>query len=615
MKTYNDAVELLTSVGKFRISLGLERITKILELLGNPQDKLDCIHVAGTNGKGSVCAILTSILKESGKKVGLYTSPHIFKYNERIKILDPTPTLPQGEGINSLDNDVDISNCRTTCPPLEGGPKSLISRRGNSIPLAKHSYVQSNIQLAKNLRNNSTKQEVILWQYLKGKQLCGVKFRRQQPIGNYIVDFVSMSEKIIIELDGSQHNSDDGQLYDKERDNFLSDLGYKVIRIWNNDIDNNIEGVIDSIRSAILDPNPTLPQEEGINSLDNDVDISNCRTTCPPLETLPSKTIQRIVLREAQQKSSISRRGNSIFDDCITDEDFSKYVFEISELAQQNNIDLTEFEILTAVMFKYFADNNVDVVILETGLGGRFDATNVIKKNLCSIITHVDFDHTERLGKTISEIAYEKAGIIKSGCPCIVFEGMEVYHDVAFELNSLLMVILPFADTTNLALKGVHQQENLALALAAIETVFPEIDKQTIENGLKNVKHPFRFEYFEDKNLIIDGAHNPNGIQILAQNLDMYYPNTTRRFIFGCLKNKDYKQMVNTLFNLNDEVYFYHFNHNNSCTFEDLQQVSPVNAKELTDFTEIDFSDDKLTIICGSLYMISELVENLNIKF
>ena len=86
LKTYSDAVNLLTSVGKFHISLGLDRMYAILELLGNPQDKLDCIHVAGTNGKGSVCAILSSILVSSGKKVGLYTSPHLFKYTERIKI-------------------------------------------------------------------------------------------------------------------------------------------------------------------------------------------------------------------------------------------------------------------------------------------------------------------------------------------------------------------------------------------------------------------------------------------------------------------------------------------------------------------------------------------------
>ena len=84
--SYQDAINLLTSSQKFKVNLGLERMSKILELLGNPQDKLKCIHVAGTNGKGSVCAIISTILEEAGYKTGLYTSPHIFDYTERIKI-------------------------------------------------------------------------------------------------------------------------------------------------------------------------------------------------------------------------------------------------------------------------------------------------------------------------------------------------------------------------------------------------------------------------------------------------------------------------------------------------------------------------------------------------
>lgn len=386
MKDYNETVKLLTSAGKFRISLGLERIEKILSLLGNPQDKLDCIHVAGTNGKGSVCAILASILNEAGKKVGLYTSPHIFKYTERI-------------------------------------------------------------------------------------QICG------KP---------------------------------------------------------------------------------------------------------------------------------------ITDNDFTEYTFKITSLANENNIDLTEFEILTAVMFKYFADNNVETVILETGLGGRLDATNVIKKNLCSIITHVDYDHTERLGKTLDEIAAEKAGIIKPNCPCISYEGKEAYYDKAMEVDAPLNLIVPCADTSNLALKGLYQEENLALALAAIELCFPEIHQNTINKGLQNVKHPCRFQYIKDKNLIIDGAHNPNGIISLLKSLEQYYPNEKRRFIFGCLANKDYEKMIHSLFSDKDEVYFYHFSHQNSATFEDLQKIYP-KAAELKTPEQIIFNDEKLNIICGSFYMISELTKLLNI--
>lgn len=387
-KTYQDTVNLLTSVGKFHISLGLERMVKVLDLLGNPQDKLNCIHIAGTNGKGSVCAIVSTILAYTGKKVGLYTSPHIFKYTERI-------------------------------------------------------------------------------------QISGVQ---------------------------------------------------------------------------------------------------------------------------------------------ISDEDFAKYVFEISNLADENNIDLTEFEILTAVMFKYFYDKEVEVVVLETGLGGRFDATNVIKKNLCSVITHIDLDHTERLGDTLDKIAYEKAGIIKKDCPCIVFEGKEVYYDVADEVGAPLQLILPMVNSENLALKGVHQQENLSLALAVIESCFPEIKNDTIQEALKQVKHICRFQYIEDKNLIIDGAHNPNGVNALKQSLDMYYPNTRRCFIFGCLNNKNYEQMVNSLFERGDEVYFYHYKHQNSCTVEQLQEVCPIQSKELTDEVEIDFDDSILTIICGSFYMIEELVNRFSIK-
>jgi len=381
--SYDDAVNLLTSAGKFRISLGLERIEKILDLLGNPQDSLDCIHIAGTNGKGSVCAIISSILTSAGKKTGLYTSPHIFKYTERIKI-------------NGHD---------------------------------------------------------------------------------------------------------------------------------------------------------------------------------------------------------------------ITDADFSRYVYEITSLADKNGIDLTEFEILTAVMFKYFYDNNVEVVVLETGLGGRFDATNIIKKNLCSVITHVDLDHTERLGNTRDKIAFEKAGIIKPNCPCIIFEGFEAYKDRADEVDAPLIMIAPFENNENLALRGCYQQENLSLALAALREVFPEIPQSVIDEGLKNVKHICRFQYIKEKNLIVDGAHNPNGIAALRQSLDYYYPDKMRRFIFGCLKNKDYAKMVQTLFTSSDEVYFYHFGHQNSCSVSELQKVCPVKASEFKKDTEISFDDGKLNIICGSFYMIAELAQ------
>lgn len=379
INNYEKAVELLTSQGKFYINLGLERIALILDLLGNPQDKLKCIHVAGTNGKGSVCAMIAAVLETADMKTGLYTSPHIFEYTERIKI------------------------------------------------------------------------------------------------------------------NGSE----------------------------------------------------------------------------------------------------------------ISKEDFANYIFNICEIADKNSIHLTEFEILTAVMFKYFADNNVEVVVLETGLGGRFDATNVIKSNLCSIITHIDLDHTERLGNTRSEIAFEKAGIIKPDCPVITCEGYEEIKDKADECNSLFVMVTPFEDTSGLSLRGTCQQENLSLALAAVRLVFPDIPESVIRDGIKSVKHPCRFQVC-DNNLIIDASHNPNGAMALRESLDFYYPDKKRCFVFGCLKNKDYKKMMEILFEKGDEIYFYHFNNKNSCTINELQEVCKFPSKQFVSLK--DLPDDNLKIVCGSFYMLNEII-------
>ncbi|MBO6087080.1 DUF2817 domain-containing protein [bacterium] len=116
-----------------------------------------------------------------------------------------------------------------------------------SVPLPEGDITK----LARNLRNNMTKQEVILWQYLKERQILGVKFRRQAVIGRYICDFVSFEKKIVIEIDGGQHNFGEQEQKDKYRDNFLKSQGFKILRFWNTDIDKNISGVIETIKNTI----------------------------------------------------------------------------------------------------------------------------------------------------------------------------------------------------------------------------------------------------------------------------------------------------------------------------------------------------------------------------
>ena len=376
---YKEDIEKLTSSGMFYVDLSLDRIKSVLEKLGNPQDSLKCIHVAGNNGKGSTCAMLESILRTAGYKTGLYTSPHIYEYTERIKI--------------------------------------------------------------------------------NGQE--------------------------------------------------------------------------------------------------------------------------------------------------ISKEEFAKLFEEVSSFG----IHLTEFETLTAMMFLHFQRNDVEVVVLETGMGGRFDATNVIKENLCSIITQIDLDHTDRLGKTKDDIAFEKAGIIKPNCPLVTSMGYEAIRDRADEVNAMLLFSSPYVPqdfVEALALKGLHQIENLSLVLTAISYLFKNIDADTIKLGLMKVKNPCRFEYISEKNLIIDASHNPNGIKALRENLDYYYPNLPRRFVFGCLKNKDFSKMINILFEEQDEIYFNEFDYPNSCTYEELACVCPFESKK---YNGEELGVDKLNIICGSFYMIKELVK------
>ena len=262
-------------------------------------------------------------------------------------------------------------------------------------------------------------------------------------------------------------------------------------------------------------------------------------------------------------------------------------------------------------MFEYFAENNVDYAVVEVGLGGRYDSTNVIENPTCTIITTIDFDHTERLGNTIEKIATEKAGIIKPDCPVVINATNKGFETIKSIASDDQLLIAREYNLGEMSLKGFHQQENLALAISALLLIVPNIKITTIQSALKHVKHFGRFQYFEDKKVLVDGAHNPNGISILRQNLDIYFKDYKKRFIFGCLKNKDYKKMVEILFKPEDEIYFNHFNHSNSATYEDLSSVCKYPSEEfkgeLADF-------DGITVVCGSLYMIAEVVKELGIE-
>ena len=283
---------------------------------------------------------------------------------------------------------------------------------------------------------------------------------------------------------------------------------------------------------------------------------------------------------------------------------------------------MSEFELLTAVAFYYFYLKKVDYVVLETGLGGVYDATNVIKKPDSVVITSIDFDHTERLGSTIEEIASQKAGIIKKSTKVAVSKENKGYDIIKKKIEELKAkelklqdVKVEFKNDKNVAiigkkeyefnLLGSYQAQNLSLALGAIHHL--KIKDEVIANALKNVSWPYRLQYDKDNQILIDSAHNPSGIQTLRDFLDENFKDIKKTIFFGCLKNKDYKSMLKILKKKEDELYFIEFNHQNSLKFDELDKKIKAKKYDFKSINEIkDF--EGLKIICGSIYMLGDIL-------
>jgi dihydrofolate synthase / folylpolyglutamate synthase len=322
-ESYTEAIHWLYRTQAAGIKLGLENVRRLLDGLGNPHRQLACIHVAGTNGKGSVSAMLDSVGRAAGLRTGLYTSPHLVRFNERI-------------------------------------------------------------------------------------QVSG------QPI------------------------TDDEVL-------------------------------------------------AGLN-----------------------------VIREA-----IARSG------CIP----------------------TFFEITTALGFLHFFTQRVDLAIMETGLGGRLDATNLITP-LVSVITSIDLDHQKILGDSRAKIAREKAGIIKPGVPVVSIaqtaDVREVIDEVAASLSSPVTYTMEPITDLQIGLTGSHQQLNAAVARDALAVANLGISSDALQTGLKSVFWPGRFQALGDR-LTIDGAHNLAASQRLVETWRECYPGVSPTIVFGGLRDKDLDQMLSAL--------------------------------------------------------------------
>ncbi|EQK41341.1 bifunctional FolC family protein [[Clostridium] bifermentans ATCC 638] len=422
---YNEALQFIHESHKFGMRLGLDNIKKLLQLLGNPQDNLNIIHVAGTNGKGSTCSFISSILKESGYKVGLYTSPFLETFTERIRV--------NGENI------------------------------------------------------------------------------AEEEVGK-IVSLI------------------------KEKIEIMVSEGY------------------------------SYP---------------------------------------------------------------------------------TEFEIVTAMAFYYYNQEKVDFVALEVGLGGRYDATNVIDKPLVSAITSISLDHTGILGDTLGKIAFEKGGIIKEDCPTIVYpqqeEASEVIKNICAEKKSKYIECnfknieikssninsqiyncnINGKELNDLEIKliGEHQIKNSIVALNVIEYLndikITNISEENIRKGLLETKWPGRIEKIsENPMFIIDGAHNEEGAKSLANSIDKYFENKNKILVIGMLEDKDIESVLDLLIPKFNKVITTTPDNPRAIDANKLKEkierynievTCKPNIKEAVDYAlEISNKDDVI-ISAGSLYMIGNV--------
>ncbi|WP_395751588.1 bifunctional folylpolyglutamate synthase/dihydrofolate synthase [Prosthecobacter sp.] len=223
----------------------------------------------------------------------------------------------------------------------------------------------------------------------------------------------------------------------------------------------------------------------------------------------------------------------------ITPEEIAAGVSRLRERAAVWEPHPTFFELTLALALEWFAQRGNPWVVLETGLGGRLDATNAITPAV-SVITPIGWDHMEMLGNTLAKIAAEKAGIIKPGVPVVTMtqceEAMEVITRSAKERGSALTVVdAPWAGETGLA--GPHQRWNAAMAVAALRAAGLDFDEQVIARGLREVQWPARFQ--KVGGCIIDGAHNIDAARVLAQTWREQFGGQKAEIIFGGVSGKD----------------------------------------------------------------------------
>ena len=312
---------------------------------------------------------------------------------------------------------------------------------------------------------------------------------------------------------------------------------------------------------------------------------------------------------------------------------------QIFNLFKKSSISelLTDFELLTCAAFVHFNKNGVDLVLLEAGMGGREDSTNIITP-IVSVIPSIALEHTRFLGNTIESIAKHKAGIIKENRPVVIGDlppeaikviemeandkkaplyrlGKEFLVDLAID-GDIYRNDLKGIQINNLkrVLLGNHQGLNMAIAITSFIEVANHfslrIEPEKVLEAVANTRVPGRFEEIIE-NIIFDGAHNPDSAEKLVQTIKQQFPNEKIIFIIGMLADKDVKTVLSILETISDQFYFVDFSNPRAMNAEELVMLSNANEKYIIEkndslFQKLNSKGEKI-IVTGSLYLLAEI--------
>jgi len=310
---------------------------------------------------------------------------------------------------------------------------------------------------------------------------------------------------------------------------------------------------------------------------------------------------------------------------------------QIKTIVETHHIPITEFEAITALMWLYFAEKHVDIAVVEVGLGGRLDATNVVTHPLVTVITSIGLDHQEQLGPELKDIAREKAGILKPNCPLVRGPvppaAAQVIDAQAQALDCPLVVITPpviqpegvlhfQGDDYYIPLAGSHQFINAQIALEVIHQLRQKgwnLPVSQVQQGMAQTRWPGRLQWvnWQGKKILIDGAHNPQAAQVLRQYVDEHHSPPVH-WMIGLLQTKDAAGILHHLLRPGDRVSFVPIpghRYHEPAYLNDLARGLCPGILSAT-YADMDSAvaammPSDIGVICGSLYLVGQVLKSI----